>query len=111
MSLEAGPYDHHYTFGDDLGQRLVIDDKGNVGHTTYTCDGDSVTPVEQRLGTIEGDQIVFTDSDGSETGRADLWQAHEMDPETKEADLDKPLQLFNLDGTTFSPARAQSPCD
>lgn len=110
ISIEPGTYDHVYTFGDDLGRRLVVDNQGNIGHSTYSCEGDESTLVQQQVGAIKGDQIVFKEPDGSERSRADLWQAHVADPETGEADLEKPISLFTIGGTTFTPAHHDTPC-
>lgn len=110
VSLEQGTYDHAYTFGDDLGQRLVVDDQGNAALSTYTCEDGTPTLVKEQLGVIEGNQLVFEEPGGMEAGRAELWQAHAVAPETKEADPSKPLDLYEVDGTTFSPAHQDSPC-
>ena len=107
VSLEQGTYDHAHTFGDDLGQRLVVDDEGNATLSTYTCEDDAPTLAKEQQGLIEGDQLIFEGPDGKEIGRAELWQARTTDPETK---LSKPVEIYDVDGSTFQPARQDSLC-
>lgn len=111
VSMKAGTYVHEYTFGDDLEHRLVVDYEGGFFMSSYNCQNDEPKAVEMQVGTVKGDQLIFEDpEDGSEIDRAQLWQAHTMDPKTREADLDRPMSLFDVGGTTFKPARNHNPC-
>ncbi|WP_141680029.1 MULTISPECIES: hypothetical protein [Tessaracoccus] len=69
VSLEQGTYFHAYTFGNDHGQRLVVDDQGNATLSTYTCEDGAPTLVKEHLGVIKGNQLVFEAPGGKEVGR------------------------------------------